>query len=190
MTARWVVEEVKVPRDLSVTWNPISLLLKNQPDEDSPYYEPLLKTYKMLRVMESVRATDGNEGVFALYWELGTRIHQNQDHDFEISDALAAAGLDPSHAAAFESEDFDDEIRKRHDAGLALTGNDVGTPLIAMTGDDGVKRGIFGPVISQPLEGHVALELWDAMVTMMSTDGFWELKRTRTESPNFKPIGA
>ena len=188
MTARWVVEEIEEPRDLAITWQPISLLLKNQPSENSSYYEPLLKTYKMLRVMESVRAAHGNDGVFALYWELGTRIHQRQDHDFEIGDALAAAGLDPSHATAFESDDFDDEIRQRHDAGLALTGNDVGTPLIAFTGDDGVKRGIFGPVISQPLSGQDALDLWDAMVTMMSIDGFWELKRTRTEGPNFGPI--
>lgn len=96
--------------------------------------------------------------------------------------------MDPVHADAFESEAFDAEIRRRHDAGLELTGDDSGTPLIALTGDDGAKRGIFGPVISQPVAGQAALELWDAMVTMMSTDGFWELKRTRTEGPNFPPI--
>ena len=36
------------------------------------------------------------------------------------------------HAEAFEDERFDTEIRSRHDAGLALTGDDVGTPIIAM----------------------------------------------------------
>ena len=185
MTARWVVDEVKDARDLSVTWQPISLFLKNQPPADSDYYEPLLRTYKMLRVMESVRASDGNDGVFALYWELGARIHHDRVFDFDIADALASAGLDASHADAFESDAFDDEIRKRHDDGLALTGNDVGTPLIALVDDDGNRNGIFGPVISQMPTGDDALALWDAMTTMMSIDGFWELKRTRTENPNF-----
>ncbi|NDH98222.1 MAG: disulfide bond formation protein DsbA, partial [Actinobacteria bacterium] len=75
MTARWVVDEVKDQRDLQITWQPFSLLLKNQPAEGTPYYDGVLRTYKMLRVMESVRATEGNDGVFALYWELGARIH-------------------------------------------------------------------------------------------------------------------
>jgi hypothetical protein len=29
--------------------------------------------------------------------------------------------------------------------------------------------------------------MWDALVTMMSVEGFWELKRTRTERPDFGP---
>jgi hypothetical protein len=27
--------------------------------------------------------------------------------------------------------------------------------------------------------------MWDALVAMMNIDGFWELKRTRTERPDF-----
>ena len=50
------------------------------------------------------------------------------------------------HAEAFEDERFDTEIRSRHDAGLALTGDDVGTPIIAMDTPGG-RQGIFGPVI-------------------------------------------
>ena len=185
MTARWVVDEVKDQRDLNITWQPISLLLKNQPPEDSDYYAPVLWTYKWLRVMESVRAAEGNDGVFKLYWELGARIHHDKSRDFDVVEALEAAGLPASHAAAFESEDFDDEIRTRHDAGLALTGNDVGTPIIAMTDPRGEKQGIFGPVITAVPEGDDALTLWDGMTMMMSIDGFWELKRTRTRGPEF-----
>ncbi|MEO0494336.1 MAG: disulfide bond formation protein DsbA [Actinomycetota bacterium] len=185
MTARWVVDEVKDKRDLNITWQPISLLLKNQPPEDSDYHAPLLKTYKMLRVLESVRAAEGNDGMFKLYWQLGARIHHDQDYEFEITEALEAAGLPLSHAEAFESEEFDAGIRERHDAGLALTGEDVGTPIIAMTDPRGVKQGIFGPVITKVPEGDDALTLWDGMTMMMSIDGFWELKRTRTRGPEF-----
>ena len=57
MTARWVVEEVAPERDLKVNWRPISLLFKNNPAPDSEYYAPVLKTHKMLRVMEAVMAS-------------------------------------------------------------------------------------------------------------------------------------
>lgn len=185
MTARWVVDEVKDKRDLNITWQPISLLLKNQPPEDSDYYAPVLATYKMLRVLESVRAAEGEAAVGDLYWQLGARIHHDKNYEFHISEALESAGLPTSHAEAWDSEEFDAEIRSRHDAGLALTGEDVGTPIIAMTDPRGVKQGIFGPVITAVPEGDDALTLWDGMTMMMSIDGFWELKRTRTRGPEF-----
>jgi len=88
------------------------------------------------------------------------------------------------HAEAFEDERFDTEIRSRHDAGLALTGDDVGTPIIAMDTPGG-RQGIFGPVITAVPNSEDSLRLWDGMVAMMSVDGFWELKRTRTRRPEF-----
>ena len=54
-----------------------------------------------------------------------------------------------------------------------------------MTDPRGVKQGIFGPVITAVPEGDDALTLWDGMTMMMSIDGFWELKRTRTRGPEF-----
>ncbi|MEM7143240.1 MAG: disulfide bond formation protein DsbA [Actinomycetota bacterium] len=185
MTARWVVDEVAPARDLSITWQPISLLLKNDPDEDSPFREPVERTYKLLRVMESVRATEGEDAVFRLYWEYGRRIHHDQAFEFDPADALESAGLPTSHAAAFESDEFDDEIRRRHDEGIALAGEDIGTPIIAFDNRDGVKQAYFGPVITRVPSTEDSLAMWDALVAMMNIDGFWELKRTRTERPEF-----
>ena len=186
MTARWVVDEVKDHRDLHITWQPISLLLKNQPPEDGAYYAGVLGTYKMLRVMESVRAAEGDDAVFPLYWELGSRIHHDgQRGDFDMVEVLETVGLPTSHAEAFESDAFDAEIQRRHDAGLELVGDDVGTPIIALDGADGTRQGIFGPVITRVPSTEDSLTLWDAMVAMMGIDGFWELKRTRTERPDF-----
>ena len=102
----------------------------------------------------------------------------------ECAAALEAAGLPATHAEAFEDERFDTEIRSRHDAGLALTGDDVGTPIIAMDTPGG-RQGIFGPVITAVPNSEDSLRLWDGMVAMMSVDGFWELKRTRTRRPEF-----
>ena len=185
MTARWVVDEVKPARDLNITWQPISLLLKNQPDEDSQFYEPTNRTYRLLRVMESVRAAEGEDAVFRLYWEYGSRIHHDGEFDFGLVDALENAAVDASHAAAYDSEEFDAEIAERHAAGLALCGDDVGTPIIAFDDRRGEKQAYFGPVITQVPPPQDSLDMWDALVTMMNIDGFWELKRTRTERPEF-----
>ena len=183
MTARWVVDEVKDQRDLQITWQPFSLLLKNQPAEGTPYYDGVLRRTRCSSVMESVRATEGNGRVRAVLG-LGARIHHDKDREFDIADALEAAGLPAMHAEAFEDERFDTEIRSRHDAGLALTGDDVGTPIIAMDTPGG-RQGIFGPVITAVPNSEDSLRLWDGMVAMMSVDGFWELKRTRTRRPEF-----
>ncbi len=182
-TARWVVDEVQPHRDIDITWRPISLFFKNEPPKDSPYYESSFFTHRMLRVMESVRTTDGTEGVFKLYWELGSRIHHDKDMDFTASDALAAVGLDTSHAAAFDDESWDAVIRSGMDAGLELVGNDVGTPIIAFENSEGVTNGYFGPVISRIPSTEKSVAMWDALVAMMEIDSFFELKRTRTEGP-------
>ena len=133
--------------------------------------------------MESVRTTDGNNGVFKLYWEFGARIHHDKETPFDPADALATVGLDRSHAAAFDDESWDAVIRSGMDEGLALVGNDVGTPIIALENSDGVKAGYFGPVITRIPSTEKSVAMWDALVAMMDVDSFFELKRTRTDSP-------
>ena len=59
-------------------------------------------------------------------------------------------------------------------------GLDVGTPVIAVNGN-----GIFGPVVTPIPRGEAAGRLWDGVVLVMSTDGFFELKRSRTRKPVF-----
>lgn len=185
MTARWVVDEVVPARDVHVTWQPISLLLKNEPPEGDVAHERLTRTYRLLRVMESVRAVEGEDAVGELYREYGRRIHHDRDREFAVADALRSAGLPTHHAAAFDSTAYDDEIRTRHDEGIALAGEDIGTPIIAFADRHGVKKGYFGPVITRVPPTDDALAMWDALVTMMDIEGFWELKRTRTERPEF-----
>jgi len=185
VTARWVVDEIKEARNLHITWQPISLFFKNEPDPDSKSYDTYLFTHRLLRVMESIRATEGDEAVVDFYWECGRRIHHDHDRDFTAAEALVSAGFDTAHAEAFDDEKWDREIRTRMDVGLALTGDDVGTPIIAFHDRDGVKQGYFGPVITKVPPREDSLAMWDALIAMMNVDGFWELKRTRTESPDF-----
>jgi hypothetical protein len=185
VTARWVVDEVAPKRDLDITWQPISLYFKNEPEPDSDHYDAVLFTHKLLRVMESVRVAEGDGAVFDLYWEYGRRIHHDKDRDFDPADALGSAGLDRSHASAADDESWDPVIRERMDEGLELAGNDIGTPLIAFENRVGRKVAYFGPVITSVPDTENSLALWDGMVTLATVDGFWELKRTRTERPEF-----
>ncbi len=183
MTARWVVDEVRPHRDLNVTWQPISLFVKNEPAEGTDAHDRLFRTHRMLRVFESVRA--GGEDPEPLYIEYGRRIHHDRDFDFPVEAALDAAGFASSHASAFDDEAWDGEIRTRMDAGLALVGDDVGTPIIAVHDRNGVEQGYFGPVVTRVPSTEDSLAMWDALVAMMNVDGFWELKRTRTQGPEF-----
>ena len=185
MTARWVVDAVQPHRDINITWQPISLLLKNNPAEDSAYRKPVEFTHSLLRVLESVRSTDGEAAVQSLYWEYGRRIHHDKDRDFTAAEALGAVGLSASHAAAFDDESWDAEIRTRMDAGIALAGDNVGTPIIAFKNADGEKVALFGPVITSVPSPELSLQLWDGYIAVATVPGFWELKRTRTTGPQF-----
>jgi len=185
VTARWVVDVVKPERDLSITWQPISLLRKNDPAEDSPYYEASAATHNMLRVMESLRKAEGDDAVFRAYWHFATLIHHDENLHFDMPAALSHLGFDPSHADALTDEGLDSEIAVRMDAGLALVGDDVGTPIIAMDDDNGDRVGMFGPVITRAPVGAQGLKLWDSYVGLITIPGIWEVKRTRTERPEF-----
>jgi hypothetical protein len=176
-------------RDLHITWQPISLLFKNEPPEGSDYHAPVMKTHRMLRVIEALRAAAdspeaGNHDVFRLYWELGARIHHDGELDFEIENALATVGLDIAFAAAADDESWDAAIRTAMDDGLALVGTDVGTPIIATHNTLGERVGYFGPVITGIPSTEDSLKMWDALMDMMDVDGFFELKKTRTDSPD------
>ncbi len=66
---------------------------------------------------------------------------------------------------------------------MSLVGEQVGTPIISIVGDDGTEVAAFGPVITKVPALEDALALWDAFVTVIKLEEFWEIKRTRTRRP-------
>ena len=186
VTSRWALD-VAPHRDLDIIWRPISLKVKNDVQPDSPFYDAVVYTHGLLRVLEAVRAGEGDAPLGGLYTVFGEHIHHQQDRSVTAAELLAEAGLDTSYASAFDDETWDAVIQASMDDGLGLTGNDVGTPLLAFVDDSGKRVGFFGPVISRRLPLEQALRLWDGVSLAATVDGFWEMKRTRTEGPDFTP---
>jgi hypothetical protein len=79
-----------------------------------------------------------------------------------------------------DSTEYDEALRASHRDGMDRVGYEVGTPVIAV-GD----LAIFGPVISPIPRGEAAARLWDGVMLIAGTDGFFELKRSRTRDPIF-----
>jgi len=188
MTSRWIVD-VAPRRHLDIRWRSISLKMKNADVSDHPYEGLYKSSHRLLRVMEAARAGEGDGVVGGLYAEYGERIHVDQDLEFDPAEALGAVGLDRRYADAADEESWDEIIAVDMAEGLALTGQDVGTPLIAFDDIEGTRVGIFGPVISRTLDHETGLRLWDSVYGAAGIPGFWELKRTRTESAEegFRP---
>jgi len=186
VTARWVVDEVAPHRDLNVVCQPISLMFKNDVEPDAEHYPAVFKTHQMLRVMEAVRAQYGEDAVERWYLLCGTVVHHDgRRDDADFADMLEHLALDPALAAAADEEKWDTEIRTRMDVGLELAGDNIGTPIIATDNHDGERHAFFGPVITRVPPGDLSLKLWDGLIGLMDVPGFWELKRTRTERPEF-----
>ena len=183
-TALWV-RDIASERDLEITWQPISLLVKNGIGEDSPWYGVAKWSFGLLRVLESVRAAEGNAAVESLYIEYGRRIHHDGQNEWPVADALEAVGLPVSHAAAFDDDSWDAEVLRLHHEGLALVGNDVGTPIITFHPGTDREASFFGPVIARIPRGNEALRLWDAIEVIATTSGMAELKRSLRSKPIF-----
>ena len=182
ISSRWMLEVEKV-RPVEVTWHVMSLAVLNE-DKDIPeaYREGLRTAWGPVRIVTAAQQAHGPEVVGPLYTALGTRFHNGKEprerSTFEA--ALADVGLPADLADAADSTEYDDAIRASHTDGIDRVGQEVGTPVISVNG-----MAVFGPVLSPIPRGEAAAKLWDGVLLIAGTDGFFELKRSRTRDPIF-----
>lgn len=189
ITSRWLLEVERV-RPVEVRFHVMSLSILNEGRTDLPerYREGLAKGWGPVRVAIAAEQKDGNAVLRDLYTALGTRIHLDKrelDRDLYV-EVLSEVGLDPALADAAESTEYDAALRASHDEGMAPVGLDVGTPVIHAPGPrQGDRIAFFGPVVTPAPKGEAAGRLWDGVLLVAGTPGFYELKRTRDARPDF-----
>ncbi|MEU4772882.1 disulfide bond formation protein DsbA [Micromonospora sp. NPDC023644] len=187
ITSRWLLEVEQV-RDVDIRFHVMSLSVLNEGRELPEQYQELMRDgWGPVRVCIAVEQRYGQDAVRKLYTALGTRIHLGQEKITRelCAAALADVGLDPALADAAEGTGYDEALRASHEAGMRPVGTDVGTPVIHAPGPDGGTVAFFGPVITPAPKGEAAGRLWDGVLLVAGTPGFYELKRTRDLGPIF-----
>jgi hypothetical protein len=206
LTSKWI-RMVQAERDLTVDWRFISLRLINSHLDYDAHFPPEYEAghtagLRLLRVAARVRAEHGPQALDALQAAFGAHIfdtpppagitdekvyrERRGTREF-VEPILRDAGLPADLADALDEESWDGEIRADGEEALALTGKDVGTPIIQFDPPDGVA--FFGPVISRLPEPESAGELWDHVVGLARFPGFAELKRSLRERPQLVGFG-
>jgi 2-hydroxychromene-2-carboxylate isomerase len=182
IASRWIHEVEKV-RSIEPRWHVMSLAVLNA-DKDLPenYRQSMNEAWGPVRICIAAEEKYGQEALGRLYTEFGKLFHHEKaprsQETFEA--ALAAAGLDTALAAAAESDEYDEKLKASHHNGMDRVGYEVGTPVIDVEG-----VAFFGPVVTPIPRGEAAGLLWDGVRLVAGTDGFYELKRTRTRPPTF-----
>ncbi|AAZ56236.1 DsbA family protein [Thermobifida fusca] len=183
ITSRWLLEVEKV-RPVRPRWHVMSLAVLNEGKDVPEEYRKMLATEAWwgVRVAVAVEQRSGNEELGRFYTALGTRLHNRREpRSLEtIAAALADVGQPADLIEAAESTDYDEALRKSHHDGMDRVGQEVGTPVIAVE-----DVAFFGPVVSPAPRGEAAGRLWDGVLLVAGTDGFFELKRSRTRDPIF-----
>lgn len=185
VVSRWLLEVEQV-RDIVLRFHVMSVSVLNAGREipeqyqsdPQAYLERMSKAWGPVRVLTAA----GENGMRDLYSAMGQEIHErgNKNYDDVIALALKAVGLPAELAEAAHSAAHDEQLRASHRAGMEPVGPDVGSPTLHVNGS-----AFFGPVISRIPRGEEAGEFFDALVVVARNPHFWELKRTRTEEPEF-----
>ena len=203
MTSKWV-RMVCARRRYRVDWRFISLRLVNAHVDYDAHFPPEYEAshtagLRLLRVAARTRAEFGRAAVGRLYEALGARIFDTEfvpdsavDHGRRgtpafVEPVLVAAGFPAELAAALDDPSWDTVVQAETDEALALTGKDVGTPILHFEPPDGAA--FFGPVISRLPAEDEAEELWQHVIGLARYPGFSELKRSLRELPQLRALG-
>ncbi|MDQ1417138.1 MAG: hypothetical protein QOF81_2751 [Acidimicrobiaceae bacterium] len=183
IASRWLLE-VQTQRPIAPRWHVMSLAYLNEDKDISDDYRQMLATaWGPVRVCIAAAQKYGDDVLGPLYTAIGNRFHMEKmpRERATIEAALTEVGLPVELADAMDDTGYDEAVKVSHHAGMDQVGYEVGTPVISVNG-----VAFFGPVISPIPRGEAAAKLWDGVLLVAGTDGFYELKRTRERPPIFE----
>jgi 2-hydroxychromene-2-carboxylate isomerase len=177
-TSRWLVG-VAPERDVSLRWRAFSLSILSGGDIPERFRPKRVAAGRALRMVEALRADQRHADISAFYTEVGTRTFEVGT---DLSDDIVAAAADAvgiiDAKAILDDESWDDAVRESHETGLSSAGPDIGSPVLWI---EDAARAIHGPVLG--VDGRPpreeALAIWDAVVSLVRSNTFFELKRGR-----------
>ncbi|MER7416471.1 disulfide bond formation protein DsbA [Micromonospora peucetia] len=187
IASRWLLEVEQV-RPVEVRFHIMSLSVLNEGREvPEKYRSAMVEGWGAVRVCIAAEQQHGPEALRHLFNAMGTRIHHEKAGLGRgmLLAALTEADLPAELVDAADTTDYDKALRASHHAGMDPVGAEVGTPVIHVSGADVEPIAFFGPVMSPAPRGEAAGRLWDGVVAVAGTDGFFELKRSRTRDPIF-----
>lgn len=185
ITSRWILE-VAPMRELQVRFHVMSLAVLNESRELNPDYRKRMdQAWGPVRVLIAAQQRLGDDVVLPLYTALGNHFHLEKApiERATVLAALQASELPADLADAMTSTDYDTALRASHEDGIQRVGLEVGTPIISVNGSS-----FFGPVVTPMPRGEAAARLWDGVLLVASTDGFFEIKRTRDRRPDVASV--
>jgi 2-hydroxychromene-2-carboxylate isomerase len=203
MTSKWV-RRVQAAREYTVDWRFVSLRLLNAHLDYAAHFPPEYEAghtagLRLLRLAAAVRDGHGRAAVGDLYAALGAAVfdtepvpddagaHARRGTAGFVAPVLAGLDLPEALAGALDDPSWDALVQAETDEALALTGRDVGTPILHVEPPDGLA--FFGPVISRLPSEEESVQLWDHVVALARFPGFAELKRSLRELPQLRALG-
>jgi len=198
MTSRWV-RTVQAQREYAVEWRFISLRLLNAHVDYDAQFPPEYEAghtagLRLLRVFAHVRDDHGPDAVARLYPAVSSRVFDVDPGAYDPTDleplltaALTDCDLPTDLVEQLDDTSRDAQVQAETDEALALTGKDVGTPILHVAPPEGAA--FFGPVISRLPSEEDAARLWDHVVGLATFPGFAELKRSLREQPQLRSFG-
>jgi len=174
-TAQWAVAASRATgRELVL--RPLSLAIVNEGNADVPaeYAERHQAGRRVLRVLERVRATDGDAAALGLYLAAGRRCHEEGDTRFAgLADALAEAGLGAAALDAADDPEADKPLLVALDEARALLDEAPGSPVLSFPAHG---RGFWGPILGAvPSEGD-GVAMLEALDGLAAVPAFAQVK--------------